>query len=308
MSRICGFDDTTTGHPCENVVEDFEDHCRAGHPCLPASPVSILVETSDDAVGFTAETEELASHWAGDKILTSPPAGFDHPIAKHAPDKTPKPILSQETLDLRTKAKALRAQYEEALVETLATEAPAPHSTSRLAALREKALECTTLASKKQTLELFADCLGSEFAIEYVETKPAEWLSPGGGDHVGEHALLMPYALAQFFRVGNLSTTLVRGQFDGHTSRHWYVETACTEVHGEDSPSSRAYVRLKGERDWYGRNRRGTAEERRNAFDEDLDRANKVVALCSAHRALEKGMPSPKSPDDDPVKSTESEA
>ena len=32
MSRICGFEKTTTGHSCENVVEDYEDHCRAGHP------------------------------------------------------------------------------------------------------------------------------------------------------------------------------------------------------------------------------------------------------------------------------------
>ena len=33
MSRICGFRDTTTGRPCTQVVEDFHDHCEAGHLC-----------------------------------------------------------------------------------------------------------------------------------------------------------------------------------------------------------------------------------------------------------------------------------
>ena len=35
MSRVCGYRNTTTGRPCTQVVEDFHDHCEAGHPCLP---------------------------------------------------------------------------------------------------------------------------------------------------------------------------------------------------------------------------------------------------------------------------------
>ena len=33
INRVCGYEETTTGHPYDNVVGDYEDHCRAGHPC-----------------------------------------------------------------------------------------------------------------------------------------------------------------------------------------------------------------------------------------------------------------------------------
>ena len=40
MSRVCGYTKTTTGYPCKNVVEDFHDHCEAGHPCPPVQDVA----------------------------------------------------------------------------------------------------------------------------------------------------------------------------------------------------------------------------------------------------------------------------
>ena len=62
MSRICGYVETTTGHPCENVVEDFEDHCRANHPCsILASDTDTSDRTDSNAMALSFEIEELSN-------------------------------------------------------------------------------------------------------------------------------------------------------------------------------------------------------------------------------------------------------
>jgi hypothetical protein len=33
MSRYCGSTETVDGRPCQNLVDDFGDHCSAGHHC-----------------------------------------------------------------------------------------------------------------------------------------------------------------------------------------------------------------------------------------------------------------------------------
>lgn len=56
MGRICGYDDTTTGHPCEQVIKDSSDHCEAGHPSptsrkqFDAVPADLTVRPSTDEV------------------------------------------------------------------------------------------------------------------------------------------------------------------------------------------------------------------------------------------------------------------
>jgi hypothetical protein len=57
-SRVCGFTDTTTGSPCDNVVV-AEDHCRAGHPCTP-SEHSIVADAEVADAGAPFDFELLA--------------------------------------------------------------------------------------------------------------------------------------------------------------------------------------------------------------------------------------------------------
>jgi hypothetical protein len=90
MSRICGFQETTTGHPCENVVEDFEDHCRAGHPC-PFSETSVTPGNSD----LDASMASLGI----DEIFVSS-----------------KPVTSKRVMGLRAKA---AASWEKAQADTI---------------------------------------------------------------------------------------------------------------------------------------------------------------------------------------------
>ena len=52
MSRECRFEDTTTGHPCENLVEDNHDHCAAGHRCPPVRPLCLEAGETDSPGHF----------------------------------------------------------------------------------------------------------------------------------------------------------------------------------------------------------------------------------------------------------------
>lgn len=81
MSRVCNFQDTTTGRACTQIVEDFHDHCEAGHPCPPLS-VSIVSRNGDcKAIASQLEIDDLAFRgvskieqhsWADGRLL-----GFD---------------------------------------------------------------------------------------------------------------------------------------------------------------------------------------------------------------------------------------
>jgi hypothetical protein len=213
------------------------------------------------------------------------------PSKKHVPNKTSKPTLSKEVLDLKAKAEALRVHYQDALDVTLGTTTSTYHTEARLEALRKKALAVAILASGKQTQELLTDCLGLLPIVSYITTVNTEPLPPSGKPEVDKYAL-SPCGLAQHFQLITTSTMLVRGQLNGHSRRHWYIMTSCTEEH-ENSPlhTVPAYVRLRGERAWYGKNRLSTVEERHEAFYADLNKAKEVVALCANHRAFEKSMP-----------------
>lgn len=61
MSRVCAYEKTTTGHPCENVVEDGHNHCSAGHPSRPVLFVGSHKGAFGHATTPTMETEALVS-------------------------------------------------------------------------------------------------------------------------------------------------------------------------------------------------------------------------------------------------------
>jgi hypothetical protein len=292
--------DLQAGEHVMRVVDSYGYCSPQGTPCrleaggpyyeIPNNALKTISTWAEDGIKARCKHCSAPLHmynggWvSGEGHSYCPNTGPDHALTvQHVPGKTPKPTLSQETLDLRTKAKSLRAQYEEALAEALTTETPTAYLESQIAILRDHALDATVLASRKQTLELLADCLGPGLEIKYVKTESAGSLSSGGDINVEIEALLMPTALAQFFQVGDSPTMLVRGRLPGYQHRHWYVETPCAEMH--DGDPSFACVRLRDEQFWYGPNRLGTVEERRRAFDEDLDKVNKVVPLCPEHRS-----------------------
>ena len=60
MSRVCDFRETTTGHPCKNVVEDRHDHCEAGHPCPPLATEGKGVDALTDILQ-SLEIEDCTS-------------------------------------------------------------------------------------------------------------------------------------------------------------------------------------------------------------------------------------------------------
>ena len=59
MSRLCGFADTTTGWPCENIVEDFSDHCAAGHPNWAYRPAVLVPRTDLSAAVSSMGIDDL---------------------------------------------------------------------------------------------------------------------------------------------------------------------------------------------------------------------------------------------------------
>jgi 8-oxo-dGTP diphosphatase len=58
--RLCGFDDTITGAPCENWVAPHVDHCAAGHPCAPVAVAPGVSFASFGDPGAPFELDDLA--------------------------------------------------------------------------------------------------------------------------------------------------------------------------------------------------------------------------------------------------------
>lgn len=66
MTRVCGSNETATGHGCMNLVADIGDHCAAGHKSIPTSldlspknKASYIVEAIFADEQCSHETEEL---------------------------------------------------------------------------------------------------------------------------------------------------------------------------------------------------------------------------------------------------------
>lgn len=89
-----------------------------------------------------------------------------------------------------------------------------------------------------------------------------------------------PYALAEFVaNEGDLR--LARGRVGDSHHTHWYFTTNC----GEPQCESKAYVRLKHEKDWYGEGRLDIHDARVLTYAKDVAAANAVNALCPYHRS-----------------------
>ena len=72
MSRICDFQDTTTGHPCGNPVEDGHDHCAAGHPCPIVESAPDSKHAITDVSALSLETEQLRTGLSVSPVGKSP--------------------------------------------------------------------------------------------------------------------------------------------------------------------------------------------------------------------------------------------
>lgn len=61
MNRTCGFPDTTTGHPCQNVIAGLHDHCSAGHVRVISRsvPTELKILGHAIAAALATETEDL---------------------------------------------------------------------------------------------------------------------------------------------------------------------------------------------------------------------------------------------------------
>ena len=303
MSRVCGYEETTTGHPCDNVVEDYEDHCRAGHPCPPVATdvdpkaASLGALLLAEAPGL--DTEELLL--AGEPQLAGKPdmcqyhAKAVRDAAESAPH-APKPTLSQETLYLLDKAHALRSQYEERRSKIFAQANPAPTEIATLDILLKEVRKAEALARGKQTEELLADCLGPGTFSAYQGT-------PTIPDDPAEHNV----GMAEFQLIFS-NTVVFRGRANGAAHRHWYVRVPCMATPSDEDTfdfhqrnPNMAYVRLKNEGQWYGPERLALVDDRRIVFMNDLITAAKVTALCPWHRKqlVEGKIPATEEPDDE---------
>lgn len=78
MGRACGYKDTTTGHPCDNPVEDWNDHCAANHYCPPVTSIPTAVDNGQGVSPSTASFDV-------EDLVASPPQ------AEHVED----PVVAQ---------------------------------------------------------------------------------------------------------------------------------------------------------------------------------------------------------------------
>ena len=75
MSRICGYNDTTTGHPCEQVLRDSSDHCEAGHPSPTSREQPSLISTDPSREPDADEIDEFVLRvsedggWVKDNVV-----------------------------------------------------------------------------------------------------------------------------------------------------------------------------------------------------------------------------------------------
>jgi hypothetical protein len=263
MSRICNFEDTTTGHPCENVVEDGHDHCAAGHLCPPVQPVPAELQAIGHAVALALETEDLAD--------THAPSTDSGPTTPEP--SSPKPVLSAHVLDLKHAAQAAQEKAQAAY------EAFGSNSLAYKKA-HQDAYELTNYAYGRQTAELLADCL---------DLPPVFPKSSKDGDVIAYQTTIHEKGIhVSVLDVGSIDKTpptqLARGYIKGRRSRHWYLVTTCTDHLDEDPCNDVAYVKLKHGAAWYGPYRSADVTERRATFTADIAAAQGVVALCEHHR------------------------
>jgi hypothetical protein len=265
-------------------------------------------------VKFTAETEELFNHdleifLQTDAVLCSPDAAAEEskeillakehgiPIVTNSgnhtdgetevPNSTGKPVLSQYVLHLKAKAEKARSHaidiFKEAVINS------PDKVTPELDAAIKEYHKLVDIAYGMQTAELLADCLGLEsnltpsgafVGVWYEKTlrKPAFTLSVFAANESG----------------GIEDIVLARGRIPGNHRKHWYFPTNCTFT----MCHAPAYVRLKHEKAWYGKDRLIDVAERKALFAADIVAANAVVALCGKHRKKAVETETPASPEE----------
>jgi hypothetical protein len=184
-----------------------------------------------------------------------------------------KPTLSPHALSLWAEVDKLDEELEQYVLYANEEAGISPLTTSyTVEALRQKVRDAADLARGVQTEEFLSECLGQEQDFEYAGTLRGVSYIAGP-----------PYVLTKLWNTHVGEPHLVRGYVGGAAHKHWYLVTECTEETG--TCEAEAYVRLKREKDWYGKNRLEALPARVEAFNQDMATAKAIPALCLYHRS-----------------------